>query len=76
MKVVRPEEDSRPLPGGSTARPRKEALLTIDDGLGNAAALGVEELAGPFAHLRTDPKGMVQAVVLFRGAHERIFALA
>ena len=55
--------------------PGKEALLTVDDGLGNADALGVEELAGPFKHLGADLEGMVQAVVLFRGAHERVFTL-
>jgi hypothetical protein len=56
--------------------PGKEALLTVDNGLGDADALRVEEFTGSFEHLGADCKCMVEPVILFRRAHERLFALA
>ena len=42
----------------------------------HADAALTEELAGRLEHFWADGKRVVQAIILFRGAHQRLFALA
>src|SRR6188768_952490 len=52
------------------------ALLAIDHRFGDLDALLVEQLGAALPHVRAHHKGMMQTIVLLRGARQRLLALA